>query len=87
MPSMILKELQIENIVNQFQNYTCSVYGLLFESEVTVRNHIEQKNFIKNINNFMVKYSKYNNRIIFMFQIILIILLCKALQLGKQLNM
>ena len=41
MPSMILKELQIENIVNQFQNYTCSVYGLLFQSEVTVRNHIE----------------------------------------------
>ena len=41
MPSMILKELQIENIVNQFQNYTCSVYGLLFQSEVTGRNHIE----------------------------------------------
>ena len=41
MPSMILKELQIENILNQFQNYTCSVNGLLFQSEVTVRNHIE----------------------------------------------
>ena len=33
---------QFENIVNQFQNYPCSVCGLLFQSELTVRNHISR---------------------------------------------
>ena len=57
MSSMILKELQIENIVNQFQNYTCSVYGLLFQSEVTVRNHIElwTEEFYQKYQQFYVK--------------------------------
>ena len=33
---------QFENLVNIFQNYPCNVCGLLFQSELTLRNHIRR---------------------------------------------
>ena len=33
---------QLKNLVNTFQNYPCNVCGLLFQSDLTLRNHIRK---------------------------------------------
>ena len=33
---------KLENLVNMFQNYPCNVCGLLFQSDLTLRNQIRR---------------------------------------------